>query len=147
MNHKILVPDANIAVKMLHAEADTEQARDLFRYCVENEVKLLVPEHFIYEVVNVCQRVKVSVDEALDFYDALKSSILTTVSPSRETWQRAERIAQDGHPSSGFPSIYDSIYHAIALDADGLFVTADKRHVAKTQKHGGVALLSEWSAR
>lgn len=147
MTHKILVPDANIAVKMLHAEADTKQARDLFRYCAGNEVKLLVPEHFIYEVVNVCQRVKVSVDDALDFYDALKSSILTTISPSRATWQRAERMAQDGHPNSGFPSIYDSIYHAIAIEADGVFVTADKRHVAKTQKHGGVALLSEWSPR
>lgn len=144
MNHKIIVPDANIAVKMLHTEADTDQARAFFRSCLENEVKILVPEHFLYELVNVCQRVKVGADQTLDFYEALKSSILTVVTPSRDTWLRAERMAQDGHPSSGFPSIYDSIYHALALDADGVFVTADKRHVAKTHQHGGVMLLSEW---
>ena len=145
MKHKIIVPDANVAVKILHAESDTEQARALFRSCAEHGTKILVPEHFLYEVVNVCQRVKVGVDDALDFYEALRSSILTVASPNRSTWQRAEKIAQDGHPSSGFPSIYDSIYQALALDAGGVFITADKRHVAKAHQHGGVMLLSDWT--
>lgn len=144
MNNKIIVLDANIAVKMLHAEPDTEQARALFRFCAKQGIKILVPEHFLYEVVNVCERVNVTVDEVLVFYEALKASILTVVSPNRSTWLRAERIAKDGHPSSGFPSIYDSIYHALALDVGGVFVTADKRHVAKTHQHGGVTLLSKW---
>lgn len=145
MKHKIIVPDANIAVKILHAEADTEQARALFRSCAEQGTKILVPEHFLYEVMNVCQRIKISADEVLDLYEALRASILTVVSPNRDAWLRAERMAQDGHPNSGFPSIYDSIYHSLALEAGGVFVTADKRHVAKTHQHGGVMLLSDWT--
>lgn len=144
MSKEIIVLDANVAVKLLHAEPDTEQARAFFRACIERDAKLFVPEHFLYEIVNVCQRVNIGVGEVLEFYDTLKSSILTVVSPNRDTWLRAERIAQDGHPNSGFPSIYDSIYHAMALDAKGVFITADKRHVAKTHQHGGVVLLSEW---
>jgi predicted nucleic acid-binding protein len=146
MSNEIIVLDANVAVKMLHAEADTEKARAFFRACTERDVKLLVPQHFLYEIVNVCQRVNVGVDEVLEFYDTLKASILTVVSPGRDTWLRAEEIVLDGHPNSGFPSIYDSIYHAMALAEGGVFVTADKRHVVKTHQHGGVILLSEWYA-
>jgi len=145
MKHTIIVPDANVAVKILHAEADTEQAGALFRSCAEHGHKILVPEHFLYEVMNVCQRVTVGADAVLDFYEALKASILTVVSPNRATWKRAEGMVHDGHPNSGFPSIYDSIYHALALDAGGVFITADKRHVAKTHQHGGVMLLSDWT--
>ena len=144
MSKEVIVLDANVAVKMLHAEPDTKQARAFFQACAERDVKLLVPEHFLYEIVNVCQRVNVGANEVLEFYDILKATILTIVSPSRDTWLRAEKIAQDGHPSSGFPSIYDSIYHAMALDEGGVFVTADKRHVAKTRQYGGVILLNEW---
>lgn len=145
MSRPIIILDANIVVKLLHAETDTEQARDFLRSCVDQKARILVPEHFLYELVNVCQRVGVGVDEVLELYESLKLSLLTVVSPNRDTWLRAEKIAQDGHPKSGFPSIYDSIYHAIALDIDGLFVTADKRHVVKAKHHGCVMLLSDWN--
>ena len=145
MNKDTVVVDANIAIKVLHSEPDTAQARAFFTFCVQHKVSILVPEHFLYEVVNVCQRLNIDVTEVLEFYHALSSLILKTVKPSKKVWLQAEHIARTGHPSSGFPSIYDSIYQAIALDVDGVFLTADHRHAAKARQHGGIMLLSEWS--
>ena len=144
MSGETFVIDANIAVKMLHAEPDTDQARLFFRACAGLGLRLLVPELFLYEVVNVCQRVGVGIDDVLGFYETLRASVLTVVEPGRDVWLKAASMARQGHPNSGFPSIYDAIYHALALDAGGTFLTADKRHVAKTRQHGAVMLLSEW---
>lgn len=145
MTKTTMVVDANIAVKMLHSEPDTPQARAFFRFCVQQKISICVPEHFLYEVINVCQRLGVGVEEVLELYHALSSVVLRVVQPSKKVWLQAEHIARTGHSSSGFPSIYDSIYQAIALDVDGVFLTADQRHVAKARQHGGVMLLSEWS--
>ena len=146
MTSRIIIVDANIAVKVLHDEPDSEQAKEFFKSCAEENARLLVPEHFIYELVNVCQRVGVEVERVLEFYDALNNSILTPVTPQKSVWLLAEKIAKDGHPQSGFPSIYDSIYHALAIEVGGVFTTADKRHHSKTQRYGSILLLEEWSS-
>lgn len=144
MTKNIIVVDANVAVKMLHHESDSEQARAFFKFCTVEGTRLLVPEHFLYELVSVCQRVGVSVESVLDFFHALKGSILTVVTSQKETWLQAENIAQDGNKNSGFPSIYDSIYHALAIEAGGIFITADKRHFAKASQHEHITMLSEF---
>lgn len=144
MKLKTVVIDANVAVKMLHAEADTETAKAFFRSCIENEVKIVVPELFLYEVVNVCHRVKVNVEDVLHFYRKLKSSILTVATPNGDAWKRAQAISRDGHKKSGFPDIYDSIYHALALELGTIFVTADRKHFLKANQHGGIQMLADW---
>jgi predicted nucleic acid-binding protein len=55
-------------------------------------------------------------------------------------------ITNEGHPNSGFPSFYDSAYHALAIELDSVFVTADKRHKAKTETFGHIVLLHEWES-
>ena len=50
MSRPIIILDANIVVKLLHAETDTEQARDFLRSCVDQKARILVPEHFLYEL-------------------------------------------------------------------------------------------------
>lgn len=144
MKLKTVVIDANVAVKMLHAEADTEVAKAFFRSCIENEVKIVVPELFLYEVVNVCHRVKVNIEDVLRFYKGLKSSLLTVTSPNGDAWKRAQVISREGNEKSGFPDIYDSIYHAIALELGTIFVTADRKHFLKASQHGGIQMLADW---
>ena len=57
--------------------------------------------------------------------------------------KKALQIIMQGHEKSGYPSIYDALFHAMALCNNAIFVTADKRHFAKTQQLGSVCLLSE----
>ena len=144
MNKDIIVADANLAVKLLYTKADSDQARTLFAHCNAKPAKVFVPDHFVYEVINVARRVGVDAGKAFDLFEAMKGNFLSVVTPSRELWMSAQEIANDGYPKSGFPSIYDSIYHALSIDLGGVFVTADKRHVAKSSQHGHVCLLKDW---
>lgn len=57
---------------------------------------------------------------------------------------RAEKIAATGHVKSGYPDLENSIYHAMAIERGGIFVTADQRHFAKTRQFGSVVLLADW---
>ena len=54
------------------------------------------------------------------------------------------KITEDGNQKSGFPSIYDSTYHAMAIAYDGIFITADKRHAAKAMQYAHIAVLHNW---
>ena len=54
------------------------------------------------------------------------------------------KIASTGHEKSGFPSIYDSIYHALAIHEKAVFLTADKRHYEKSKSFGHICLLKDW---
>lgn len=144
MENRLIVLDANIAVKLLHDEHDSEEAKNFLTECAVQDVRIIVPEHFLYELVNVSHRLNVKTELVYDFYESIKSSILMSVSPSRSMWLLAEKIANEGHIKSGFPSIYDSIYHALAIESEGVFVTADKRHFVKAQKFKHICLLETW---
>ncbi len=54
-------------------------------------------------------------------------------------------MATAAAPGGGYPTLFDSIYHAMALERGGVFVTADRKHVDRTRSFGGVMLLSEWA--
>lgn len=144
MDTSIIVLDANILIKILHQEHDTDEANGLLQACTKRQVTVLVPEHFFYEVTNVCNHLDIEIARVLDLYEALKSSILTVAAPQRDTWLLAEKIAGQGHRKSGFPSMYDSIYHALAIHAEGVFVTADKRHFEKAQSFEHICQLKDW---
>lgn len=40
--------------------------------------------------------------------------------------------------------MYDSIYHALAIETKGVFITADRRHFVKTECFSHICLLSDW---
>lgn len=53
-------------------------------------------------------------------------------------------MARTGHDKSGYPSIYDSIYQSLAMQVEGVFLTADKKHFAKTKQFKHICLLKDW---
>lgn len=146
MKSGLIVVDANIFAKLLFAEPDSAEARMFFKCCAKTNTKLIVPELFKYEIAQIARYYQHPLHKTLDIFAAHEQSILTTISPRREVWLLAEKIASDGHEKSGFPSIYDSIYQALAIDSNATFLTADKRHYEKAKKHGHIILLSEWES-
>ena len=144
MEDKTIILDASVGVKILHEEQDTTIAQEFLKTCTTNDTRVLVPEHFLYELINVCQKLGIEVSNALKFFEAMKGSILTVVTPDNDMWLLAEKIASEGHQKSGFPSMYDSIYHALAIESKGFFVTADRRHFARAEKFSHISLLSGW---
>jgi predicted nucleic acid-binding protein len=67
-------------------------------------------------------------------------------SPERLTWLNSEHICQNGHEKSGYPTMYDSIYHAMAILNEGIFITSDKRHYEKAKTFGYISLLKDWES-
>ena len=54
MEEKTIILDASVAVKILHEEQDTNIAQEFLEACTNNDTRVLVPEHFLYELINVC---------------------------------------------------------------------------------------------
>ncbi|PID62983.1 MAG: hypothetical protein CR974_02385 [Gammaproteobacteria bacterium] len=140
----VIVPDANVFIKLLNPEHDSNQALQFFRDCAIYDSTLVVPELFVYETIEITRKFNEGFEKTLRLIESYKNTLLEIISPDPDTWQTAEKITQHGHPKSGYPSVYDAIYHAIAIENKGIFVTADKRHYDKSQHFGHIVLLSDW---
>ncbi|MBL4746211.1 MAG: type II toxin-antitoxin system VapC family toxin [Flavobacteriaceae bacterium] len=143
---KIVVPDSNIFAKLLFQEGDSYVAKGFFEYCVINNITLVVPELFIYEIMSITQYYKGDMKKSISHIEAHKGVNLIISSPSLAMWQTAQKISNAGHSKSGYPSMYDSIYHALAIEGKGTFITADKRHFSKTENQGHICLLENWKS-
>lgn len=144
---RIIVWDSNIFAKLLFDEYDSAIARDFISACIESEdIKVIVPELFTYELANITQYYDGDVSQTIAAIEALLSSNMISVSPNLEAWVLAEKIVCSGHKKSGYPSMYDSIYHALAIQSDGVFVTADKKHFAKSKDFQHICLLQDWQS-
>ena len=139
-----LIIDSNIGAKLFTQEDDSQQAVDLFSAGVLNKYPFIVPELFKYEIASIAFRKRLPLEPILDFFDEHVDNVVTYEKPSTLTWLKAEEIARSGNTKSGFPSMYDSIYQALAIEHNGIFITADKKHYEKAKKHGHVLLLNEW---
>ncbi len=146
MTRNIIVPDACVFAKLLHPEPDSDEAKIFFKTCAAVNARLVIPELFFYEVAEVTRYHKAPLARTLDLFAVHSNAILTVSTPDRQTWLLAEEIANQGHDKSGFPSMYDSIYHALAIRLKGVFLTADRRHYAKAKQYGHIQLLEDWES-
>ena len=141
---KTLVLDTSVLVKLFLAEADRETVIHLFETAAMGEVRLIAPNLILYEALAVAQAYDV-VEQVAGLLFAQVGFTLHLLEPTAAQWQQALKIINKGHRKSGFPSIYDAMFHAIALEMDAIFLTADQRHYAKTHTLGNIALLQEFS--
>ena len=139
-----VVVDANVVAKTFLSKPDTQAALDLFGVCLENEVPIIAPDLLKYEVAQTALRYKVPVEKIFHIFENHISTLVEERAPNLEVWQKAEEIFSHGHVKSGYPSMYDSICHALAIVEDGVFITADKRHFEKVKNFGHIALLEDW---
>ncbi len=131
-------------MKLLFDEFDSHEAKVFFKTCALSETQLLAPELFKYEIAEVTRYFNTPLSKTLALFDAHQQSILTVIAPTQDIWLLAEEITQTGHQKSGYPSIYDSIYHALAIKENATFITADKRHFNKSKSFGHIQLLEDW---
>jgi len=142
MQHYII--DSSVFNKLFLDEPDRNKAQQLFIQSAQNKIKLTAPDLLFLEVINTAQRCSIPIERVTELLEAQK--YLMEIRPATDNErQRALKIITEGHPNSGYPSIYDALFHALAICNDALFITADKRHYAKTKQLGHICLLSELS--
>lgn len=138
------VIDSSVFNKLYLDEVDRDKALQLFVKAAAGEVMLFAPDLLYLEVVNTAQRSGVPIDSVVDLLEA-QHYLLQMRAVSDDERKKALQIIAHGHDKSGYPSIYDALFHAMALCNSAVLVTADKRHYAKTQALGSICLLSNLS--
>jgi predicted nucleic acid-binding protein len=136
-----LVVDASVAVKWFlpdsSREPDADRAAELLRAIGEGRVELLQPPHWLAEVAAVIARLRPQIAaRAIDLLDSMELAIAADA----ELYKRASRLAQelDQH-------LFDTLYHALALENDALLVTADDRYLRKAGRLGKIVALDAWA--
>lgn len=127
MNNEVVVVDANIAIKWVLIETDSEIARALLAEWKKKEMVVYVPTLLTYEVTNILYR---EVRAGRITSETAKNGInmiLRTVSPvySRNSALNLRAMALAKH--FGLPATYDTHYLALAERKDCPFWTADAR--------------------
>lgn len=140
----MIVVDASVFAKLFLDEPDRPEAEALFAYVAEHDVELVAPTLIVYEALSIGLRHTVPFKSILELLESARTIGLDVVEPSAHELVAAERIATTGSRGAGYPALQDSIYHAMAIERGGTFVTADRRHVAKAAQFGNVSLLASW---
>lgn len=145
MKNKVVL-DSCVFSKQFLAEPDTQQAEALIKHLLKNKIHIVVPHLWLYEVLSTVGISDYPVIEVYKLIVKLQKSLLHIVELDEYGVNLILDICKTGHIKSGFPSFYDSSYHALAIIHDCYFITADKRHFNKTQQLGHIVLLRDWES-
>lgn len=135
-----IVADASVCVKWFFPdtpeEQHSEQAIHLLKQVSINQITLIQPSHWLAEVIAVIARIQPDIAEvAIDYLTAMELEILQTP----ETLKIASRLStQLSH------HLFDTLYHALAIETDSIFMTADEKYFNKAQKIGHIQLLANY---
>jgi predicted nucleic acid-binding protein len=142
----VAIIDSCVFNKLYLDENDSNDATEFLAYAKGNKLRLAAPSLFIYEVLAVAAASSFGADAAHLLISKFRRSGFDIIEPEDGVFRRAIAISNNGHPKTGYPTFYDSTYHALALEIGGTFLTSDQRHIAKASSHGGVVALREWKS-
>ena len=135
-----IVADASVCVKWFFPdspeEQHSEQAIRLLKQVSINQITLIQPSHWLAEVIAVIARIQPDIAEvAIDYLTAMELQSLQTP----ETLKIASRLSvQLSH------HLFDTLYHALAIETDSIFITADEKYFNKARKFGHIQLLADY---
>jgi predicted nucleic acid-binding protein len=135
-----VVVDASVVVKWAlpdsEREANVPQALALLAGIQAGQVEPLQPPHWLAEVAAVITRLRPEIAEAtLDLLDAMEFPVAADLA----IYKRASRIAADLRHH-----LFDTLYHAVALERDATLVSADGPYVLKARHLGAIRALDTW---
>ncbi len=137
-----VVVDASVAVKWFLRDAADEdhvpQAVDLLHAIGDGRLQAIQPPHWLAEVAAVLtRRYPQAAQAAVELLAAMNFPILTDLT----CYRRAVELAQ-----SCQHHLFDTLYHATALESGATLVTADRRYWHKARNLGRIALLEVFAA-
>jgi len=105
----------------------------------DGKIRLLVPKLWYYEVGNTLSR------KYPGYANALLCNLMNMELECPESdydWQ-ATTIQL---VTRFYVTFYDAAYHALAINRDGLFVTADEQYIQKASSSGHILHLKDWGS-
>ena len=120
-------------------EEDTEQAIQLFKNIQVCSVEPVQPIHWQAEVIAVLSRIKPETSvQSIKLLSALEFPVWDNI----ETYQEASKLA-----ITLKHHLFDTLYHAVALEKDALLITADKKYYNKAKNIGNILLLNDYQIK
>ncbi len=134
---EIFVPDASVILKWaigLESELDREKAIHILDAWVGNNIEIVLPELWVFEVGNVLGRMVP--DSALEKMETLLEFRFKTKELNKQTCKSIFKLMKDLSVS-----FCDASYHALAQRMGGVFITADDKYYQKARARGNIEFL------
>ena len=135
-----VVADASVTIAWLFAanadEPGGDSALELFEASGTGLIELMQPPHWIAETVAVAVRKDPSRTEAV--IAILKALGVETEATADILVRAADLANRLNH------HLFDTLYHAVALETGATLVTADDRYFAKARSQGHIVLLRDF---
>lgn len=141
---KKFVIDSCVFMKLFLEEENDEIAEKLITEAAKNHDLIYVPNIFIYEVSSIIANKNLDMKQVFSILEKYKKSTLKIIDPDSHLLIKAIEMARGGNAKSGYPAVYDSIYHALAIENNCTFITSDIKHYTKSKKFGFIKLLKEY---
>ena len=133
MQNKIVL-DSCVFNKIFLEEDDKNQAIDLIKELTKQKYMVLAPKLFLYEVLTIASANNFPTKDIFELIIQYQKVNLELVDLDDMSVLKAIEICESGNKKSGFPSFYDSSYHALAITNNCILITSDKRHISKTHQ-------------
>ena len=136
-----VVLDASVAVKWVIRDPATEPNLDkalaLLRAIRAHKIEVVEPPHWTMEILAVIARMRPRrVAFVLGMLGALPFSVTSGLSGHRRAADMA--IGLNHH-------LFDTLYHAVALEEGATLVTADAAYFGKAKNLGAIRFLADFS--
>ena len=137
----LYVIDASVAVKWFIADAtvetDVDRALQLLASAQRDEARFLQPPHWVSEVTAVL--VRLAPKTVRSSVEALMALAFVKTANDVDHYQRAISLALklDHH-------LFDTLYHAVALEEKATLITADRKYYDKAKRLGSILMLEEF---
>jgi predicted nucleic acid-binding protein len=137
-----IVIDASVVIKWLlnddPGEHDVDKAEAILALLTAGAAQAFQPLHWRAEALSVVAR---KAPEKIGQACTLLFSVLVQTVDGVETYRKAAELA------AGLKHhLFDTFYHAVALDRGATLITADDRYFAKAFRLGNIKLLVNYTA-
>lgn len=136
-----VVIDASVAIKWFVPDSRSEENSDdaifLFQKIASGDVQAIQPLHWQAEVISVLARIRSDmVQKSILLLDALGLEIADSLEIYQSAAQQSVRFNHH---------LFDTLYHAVAIDQEATLITADQKYFNKAIVMGNILLLGNFA--
>lgn len=137
--HQRIVIDTSVVLKIFFTEEGSEMVKKIVKLHKSMQLTLLATPLIFFEFLNVISK-RLKNKEAAE--TTLKKFLKIKIAVIDAKYGYLEKGIQIACENSQV-AYYDSSYHALAKDLDGIFLTADQKYYQAAKGEGNIVLLTD----